>query len=60
MANAVVTVALFGVPPLLAGERSLQVAGRTLGEAAADPVTWCPGLVRPGPGRLVRVTADSD
>ena len=40
-----VEVELFGVPRLLVGRRSLRVAGRTLGEAAADLGRRCPALV---------------
>ena len=43
-ADTAITVELFGVPRLLAGERSLRVAGRTLGEAAADLGARCPAL----------------
>ena len=41
----VVEVELFGVPRLLAGRRSLRVAGRTLGEAARDLGVSCPALL---------------
>ena len=41
----VVEVELFGVPRLLAGRRSLRVAGRTLGEAARDLGVCCPALL---------------
>ena len=40
-----VDVELFGVPRLLAGGRSLRVAGRTLGEVAAALGVRCPTLV---------------
>ena len=45
VAAPAVQVELFGVPRLLAGERALRVAGRTLGEAAADLAERCPPLV---------------
>jgi molybdopterin converting factor small subunit len=37
-------VELFGVPRLLAGERSVLAAGANLGELAADLVRRCPIL----------------
>jgi len=40
-----VEIELFGVPRLLARERSLRVAGATLGEAAADLGACCPALL---------------
>lgn len=38
-------VELFGVPRVLAGVRSLRVAGATLGEAAAELGVRCPALL---------------
>ncbi|MDQ3467863.1 MAG: thiamine biosynthesis protein ThiS [Chloroflexota bacterium] len=40
-----VEIELFGVPRLVAGERSLRVAGDTLAEAAADLGVRCPELL---------------
>lgn len=42
---ATVEVELFGVPRVLAGERSLRVEGTTLGEVAAALGRACPALV---------------
>ncbi len=39
-----IEVELFGVPRLLAGRRTLRVAGRTLAEVAADLGRRCPAL----------------
>lgn len=39
-----VEVELFGVPRLLAGVRSLRVAGPTLGDASLDLARRCPAL----------------
>ncbi len=44
-AGRAVEVELFGVPRLLAGRRTLRVAGGTLGEAAVDLGARCPALV---------------
>ena len=44
-ATATVEVELFGVPRVLAGERSVRVAGTTLGEVAAALGRACPALV---------------
>ncbi len=43
-AEAEVEVELFGVPRMLAGRRSLLVAGGTLGEVAASLRSVCPVL----------------
>ena len=42
-----VEVELFGVPRLLAGQRSLVVTGRTLGEIVTALATSCPALRGP-------------
>ena len=45
--TAAIEVELFGVPRLLAGQRSLRVAGYTLGELAGALALACPALVGP-------------
>jgi len=40
-----VEVELFGVPRLVAGRRSLRVAGQTLGDVATALGGACPGLM---------------
>ncbi len=44
-----VEVELFGVPRLVAGQRSLRVSGQTLGDLAAALGGACPGLL----GRVI-------
>ncbi len=44
-----IEVELFGVPRLLVGQRSLRVAGQTLGDVAAALGGACPGLM----GRVI-------
>ncbi len=42
--SVTVRIELFGVPRLLAGERSCSATGATLGELAADLMQCCPAL----------------
>ena len=49
MPDTGVEVELFGVPRLVAGQRSLRVPGETLGDVVAALGSACPGLM----GRVI-------